>query len=99
MNLFQQTDPHCSECGGPIDGSEEICPHCSFHPRDEWLRHSGVFMLLVAVLFTAVVLGGGTWPYLAAIGMLGVYLAFGLAVVTFVIGFMSTPARFGSWLP
>lgn len=54
-------------------------------------------MIIVAILMSLVVVGGGTWPYIAAYGMLGVFLFFGLAVVAFVIAFVATPYRLG-WL-
>ena len=54
-------------------------------------------MIIVAILMSIVVIGGGTWPYVAAYGMAAVFLFFGLAVVTFLIAFIATPHRLG-WL-
>ena len=91
------TDLHCTRCGNHLEEKVEMCPHCSFHPRNEGLRYAGVLMMIVAILMSLVVLGGGTWPYLAAYGMLGVFIVFGLAVIAFVIAFVATPHRLG-WL-
>ena len=53
-------------------------------------------MIIVAILFSLVVIGGGTWPYIAAYGMLGVFIFFAFAVIAFLIAFAATPHRFGS---
>lgn len=97
MVLNRNKEIHCHQCGNHLEQSVEMCPHCSFHPRNEGLRYAGILMMLVAILMSIVVLGGGTWPYLAAYGMLGVFLLFGLAVVAFVVAFVATPHRLG-WI-
>lgn len=96
MGLFRPDVLYCKNCGGHLEGDEEICPHCSFHPRNEGLRYAGVFLLLMVVLYTIVVLIGGTWPHVAAAGMIGVYGFFLLAVIAFLIAFYATPYRLGN---
>lgn len=95
MNLRGGVEPYCKSCGSTIEGTEEVCPHCAFHPRNEGLRYAGLFMLAVVILFSVVVLIGGTWPILAGYAMVGVYVMFILAVIAFVISFLATPYRLG----
>lgn len=90
-----QGDPYCKSCGSAIKGSEEICPHCSFHPRNIGLRYAAYFMLGVAILFSFVILTGGNWPHIAGYAMLGVFVLFLFALIVFIISFMATPHRFG----
>lgn len=95
MSLFGSGQPYCKSCGSEIEGDEEVCPHCSFHPRNIGLRFAGMFMLAVAILFTIVIMIGGTWPYIAGYAMAGLYVMFLFAVIAFVISFLATPYRFG----
>ena len=96
MGLLSAEIQHCKRCGGTLEGGEEICPHCSFHPRNEGLRYAGGFLLGVIILFTVVVLTGRIWPRLAAIGMIGVFVFFALAAIVFFISFLATPYRLGA---
>lgn len=95
MGNSDEVQPYCKSCNSEIEGTEEVCPHCGFHPRNVGLRYAALFMIGVALLFSFVILAGGTWPYLAGYAMLGVFLLFIVAIVVFVISFLATPYRFG----
>lgn len=95
MDTTPPDGPYCKSCLTAIEGTEESCPHCGFHPRNSGLRYTGGLMIAVAVLFSVVTLTGGTWPHLAGYVFLAMLIAFGLAVISFIIAFMATPYRFG----
>ena len=96
MIPFRGGVPHCKRCGSELEGNEESCPHCGFHPRQMGLRVSLSLLMIVVVSMTIVMMTMSFFetlsPYLVGLAA----IAFALAVVTFVISFIATPYRLGS---
>lgn len=83
----------CQRCQGPLEGGEEVCPHCDFNPRDVGLRYAGYALVGVVVLFTAVTLLGGIYPIASVYVMLGVLAMFTLTSLLFVFSLFTRPYR------
>ncbi len=96
MSIFHPTHPACSNCQADLEGNEEVCPYCGFHPRNEGLKWAGVLLLVVVILYTATIFLAQWDPFIAAYVMVGVFICFFLSFIAFVISFLATPYRFGS---
>lgn len=82
----------CKRCGHDVESGRDTCPNCHFNPKSKGLRVALALLMAVIVLMTAVLL----LPFLSLLFVQLAGVAFVLALLVFVVSFMSTPYRFGS---
>lgn len=83
----------CERCGYELEGDEAGCPGCGFNPRQTGMRVSMGCLLVVVCSMTA--LSSPVLAGLAPILLAVAAVSFGLAVATFVLSMLATPARLG----
>ncbi len=83
---------NCKRCGHEVESGSDTCSSCYFNPKSKGLRVALALLMAVIVLMTAVLL----LPFLSLLFVRLAGVAFGLALLVFVISFISTPYRFGS---
>lgn len=96
MVSTDDTGPRCHNCGGSVSGSEAVCPHCQFDPRDSGLRIA-IGLLIGAVTAIALAMASiSIAPTAGTYLVVGGFLLLALAGIAFLLAFLVTPSRFST---